>query len=223
MNIEYPSWVSPHSIFAIVTITGWRLLFLLWYLRRKDELYIARGTVTSGSANKLIHFDRPDVLRAALKGTYARIYPLLPLLVVFANGQSQRPCARTSNEPVSHDSNRWTDPDTGSIHRARCSSVIGAGVNNERRSILIRPRGLAALEAVGAGSQRPLYSRFTAATTSSSLKNVDVRQINATVEIEHAPVSLALALNVASTVSKFEQDSREPGSRGRTPTDRTQF
>ena len=47
MNIEYPSWVKSHSMFAIVMITSLAVtLFLLWYLRRKD--YLPGGT-TSGS------------------------------------------------------------------------------------------------------------------------------------------------------------------------------
>ena len=49
MNIEYPSWVKSHSMFAIVMITSLAVtLFLLWYLRRKD--YLPGGT-TSGSTN----------------------------------------------------------------------------------------------------------------------------------------------------------------------------
>ena len=47
MNIEYPSWVKSHSMFAIVLVTSVAVtLFLLWYLRRKD--YLPGGT-TSGS------------------------------------------------------------------------------------------------------------------------------------------------------------------------------
>ena len=49
MNIEYPSWVKSHSMFAIVMMTSLAVtLFLLWYLRRKD--YLPGGT-TSGSTN----------------------------------------------------------------------------------------------------------------------------------------------------------------------------
>ncbi len=49
MNIEYPSWVKSHSMFAIVMITALAVtLFFLWYLRRKD--YLPGGT-TSGSTN----------------------------------------------------------------------------------------------------------------------------------------------------------------------------
>jgi magnesium transporter len=49
MNIEYPSWVKSHSMFAIVMMTSLAItLFLLWYLRRKD--YLPGGT-TSGSTN----------------------------------------------------------------------------------------------------------------------------------------------------------------------------
>jgi len=49
MNIDYPSWVKSHSMFAIVTIISLAVtLFLLWYLRRKD--YLPGGT-TSGRTN----------------------------------------------------------------------------------------------------------------------------------------------------------------------------
>ena len=49
MNIEYPSWVKSHSMFAIVMMASLAVtLFLLWYLRRKD--YLPGGT-TSGSTN----------------------------------------------------------------------------------------------------------------------------------------------------------------------------
>src|ERR1700733_1010043 len=49
MNIEYPSWVKSHSMFAIVMMTSLAVtVFLLWYLRRKD--YLPGGT-TSGSTN----------------------------------------------------------------------------------------------------------------------------------------------------------------------------
>ena len=112
----------------------------------------------------------------------------LPLLVVSANGQSQRP-ARTSNDPPPH------------------------AATNGQIQIPDRPSNSLF---VGQQGKQPTEIHFDPATGLVTLKLLvqdlngyfipdlrrdnfvvyenDVRQTNATVEIEHAPVSLALAI-----------------------------
>jgi VWFA-related protein len=112
----------------------------------------------------------------------------LPLLVVFANGQSQRP-ARTSNDPPSRSAI------TGQVqipNRPSNSLFIGQQ-GKQRTEIHFDPAtGLVTLKLL----VQDLNGYFIPDLRRDNFVGYenDVRQTNATVEIEHAPVSLALAL-----------------------------
>jgi Ca-activated chloride channel family protein len=112
----------------------------------------------------------------------------LTLLVVFANGQSQRP-ARTSNDPPPRSAL------TGQIqipNRPSDSLFIGQE-GKQRTEIHFDPAtGLVTLKLL----VQDLNGYFIPDLRRDNfvVYENDVRQTNATVEIEHAPVSLALAL-----------------------------
>ena len=112
----------------------------------------------------------------------------LTFLVVFANGQSQRP-ARTSNAPPPHASTN------GQIHipdRPSDSLFIGQE-GKQRTEIHFDPAtGVVTLKLLVQdvnGYFIPDLRRDNFVVYEN-----DVKQTNATVEIEHAPVSLALAI-----------------------------
>jgi Ca-activated chloride channel homolog len=112
----------------------------------------------------------------------------LPLLVFFANGQSQRP-ARTSNEPPPHAA---TNGQIQIPDRPSNSLFIGQQ-GKQRTEIHFDPAtGLVTLKLL----VQDLNGYFIPDLRRDNfvVYENDVRQTNATVEIEHAPVSLALAL-----------------------------
>jgi hypothetical protein len=112
----------------------------------------------------------------------------LPLLVVFANGQSQRP-ARTSNEPPPHaaTNGQIQIPDRPS------NSLFVGQQGKQRTEIHFDPAtGVVTLKLLVQdvnGYFIPNVRRDNFVVYANG-----ARQNNATVEIEHAPVSLALAI-----------------------------
>ena len=112
----------------------------------------------------------------------------LPLLVVFANGQSQRP-ARTPNEPPPHAA---TNGQIQIPNRPSNSLFIGQQ-GKQRTEIHFDPAtGLVTLKLL-VQDLNGYFIPYLRRDNFVVYEN-DVRQTNATVEIEHAPVSLALAL-----------------------------
>jgi Ca-activated chloride channel homolog len=112
----------------------------------------------------------------------------LPLLVVFANGQSQRP-AHTSNDapPRAAITGQIQIPDRPS------NSLFIGQQGKQRTEIHFDPAtGLVTLKLL----VQDLHGYFIPDLRRDNfvVYENDVRQTNATVEIEHAPVSLALAL-----------------------------